>query len=408
MEELITKIKLEIENELNNNIPTDNNHQEEKDNQDEKDNQEEKQDETDSRMDVELKYNKILEEFESHIDIKCNQMLKESFDNNLVIKPEIELKLKSELESELKSELEPPKQIFQSVFTTKYLTSALIPNSSPIVPINITNQTINTKSRIAEKMYEDYKTKFFNEEKNYLIIINDSDEKKSFFYKSVKEQIESKYKDGCIVGELKIINFNNIKSDPKIKFKDDVYELHKLYINMPKTDEYVEFETYNYEYIKSKMDEVEELVVLLGASNIETHIYEMTEDSSGINMGINVDIIEKVGVEAGAQNKNSFLTARTKIQKYPDNRVVPNQKSILENKNMHYIFKDNDLKKMLIRRIVSNISHDEYIYLHSKSSEFKNILKLDLSKFGIKFSNEKSITNSFMIKCKIDYFDVPN
>lgn len=343
---------------------------------------------TQDQNNIESKYNKSLEEFELHIDKKCSEILEESFNNNVTIS----------LESE------PSTSLFQTIFNTKLLASAL--NTNPVVSSNVVKQTINTRTNIAEKMYEDYKKKFFDEEKSYLIIINDNDEKKPFFGKSVKEQIEKKYRDECIVGELKIINFNNIKSNPKIKFKDNSYELHKLYINMSKTNEYVDFETYNYEYIKSKMDEVEELVVLLGASNIETQIHEFSEDSNGINVGLNIDVIEKVGGEAGIQNKNSCITVRKKIQKYPDNKVVPNQKKILENKNMHYIFKDNDLKKMLIRRIVSNILHDEYIYIYSKSSEFKNILKLDLSKFGIKFSNEKSVMNSFMIKCIIDYYDV--
>ena len=155
------------------------------------------------------------------------------------------------------------------------------------------------------------------------------------------------------------------------------------------------------------MDEIEELVALLGASNIETQIYEMSEDANGINVGLNANLIEKIGVEVGNQYMNGLVVSKSKIQKYPDNKVIPNQKNILENKNMFYIFKDNDLKKMLLRRIVSNISHDEYTYIYSKSSEFKTILNLDLSKLGIKFSNEKSVTNSFMVKCKIDYYDIP-
>ena len=155
------------------------------------------------------------------------------------------------------------------------------------------------------------------------------------------------------------------------------------------------------------MDEIEELVVLLGASNLKTEIFEITEDSNGLTVGAHVNLVEQVGIEVENQNKNTCSVARIKKQEYPDNKIIPNQQKILENKNMQYIFIDNDLKKILIRRIVSKISSDNYTYVYSKSSEFKNILDLDLGKFGIKFSNEKCTTNSFMIKCLINYHPVP-
>ena len=89
--------------------------------------------------------------------------------------------------------------------------------------------------------------------------------------------------------------------------------------------------------IKSKIDEIEELVVLLGASSIETKIYEISDELNAMSVGFNVNFIEKAGIELENQNKNTSTISRTKNQKFPDKNVIPNQKKILENNNMYYI-----------------------------------------------------------------------
>lgn len=277
--------------------------------------------------------------------------------------------------------------------------------------ISIPPMSINTRERIANEKFQENKKNIINKmnsQMNYLIIINDADTKSSFFQKSNEHILYEKYKN--IQGDLQLINIKELKENNDIKFKDNNYELHNIYIQNPKTKEYIEISEYNYEYILSKLDEIEDFVRLIGVKSIKTKIYEASENIDWNEFDMKIDISTNINTELGINfiKKYNVKVAMEKEQEYPDNKIIPNEEKILNNKNMFFIYNDEELKRFLFRRTISHILNDKYKYEYYNNKQIINVLNLNLHRFGFKIHNANKCTKSFKIILDVEYYPIPS
>ncbi len=237
-----------------------------------------------------------------------------------------------------------------------------------------------------------------NVRNEFLILLRKSDYKKRFYLcnKSNYELLQEYEEE--FDGNLNLVNVKDDFSE-KYKIYGIVYS-HIVYIKLPKEQIYVLPELFPYKYMESQHEELKHIFALLGAKSIKWTIVNKNEDNHEIGAKVNVCALN-VGAGAGFENTeyNSDLFKNEGMRTFPNNKIVPNVKNILNDKSIYYLMMEDSWKDIIKRRIESNVEYDKFSYLYQNKMSIKKGFDIYLDKLGIQFNYQ----NSIMKKCEIHY-----
>lgn len=248
-----------------------------------------------------------------------------------------------------------------------------------------------------------------NVRNQYLILLRKSDYKKHFYlcnksYYDLLQEYEEEFD-----GTLHLVNVKSIEDDEiskKYKIHGMVYS-HIVYMLLPKEQIYVLPELFPYKYMESQHEELKYIFALLGAKSIKWKIMDKKDENNEIKGKANVNI---GGINSGLgfenSEDNSDLFKNEGMRTFPDNKIVPNIKDILNDKSIYYLMMEDSWKEIIKRRIESNIEFDKFSYLYQNKMSIQKGFETNLDKIGIQFNYQNSILKKCEIYYEITYYPI--
>jgi hypothetical protein len=264
-----------------------------------------------------------------------------------------------------------------------------------------------TKSKRKSVPYEIQTMKNIRNE--FLILLRKSDYKKRFYlcnksYSDLLEEYEEEF-DGI----LHLVNVKSIQDkdiSQKYKIHGIVYS-HIVYMLLPKEKIYVLPELFPYKYMESQHEELKHIFTLLGAKSIKWKIMDKKDENSELSSKININsgnINGGLGYES--ENSTSDLFKNEGVRTFPNNKIVPNIKHILNDKSIFYLMMEDSWKDAITRRIESNIEFDKFSYLYQNKISIQKGFETNLDKMGIQFNYQNSILKKCEIYYEITYYPI--
>ncbi len=245
-----------------------------------------------------------------------------------------------------------------------------------------------------------------NVRNEFLILLRKSDYKKRYYlcnksYYDLLQEYEEEFD-----GTLHLVNVKSIEDDKKYKIHGMVYS-HIVYMLLPKEKIYVLPELFPYKYMESQHEELKHIFALLGAKSIKWKIMDKKDENNEVNGKVNVStgaINGGLGFENSENNSDLFKNEG--MRTFPDNKIVPNIKNILNDKSIYYLMMEDSWKDIIKRRIESNIEYDKFSYLYQNKMVIQKGFESNLDKIGIQFNYQNSIVKKCEIYYEITYYPI--
>lgn len=217
----------------------------------------------------------------------------------------------------------------------------------------------------------------------FLILLNPEDfENPCFMIPSLKKRIIY-FND--FPGELILYNIQDIE---KFNYKiEDTPLPKKLYIMLPKEKIFIDIKNYESRLLASKMDELSNLFMYLGANEVE--ILEKYKNSKNENLSIGMEVdINQINMDMSnsfGNNSNNF-TQNEKIEKFPVNEDI--ELNIENLTSFYYLPKMSDWQNIVIRRVDGLAEELEYSFINKVNKQLTRKLINKLKKLNISISYE--------------------
>ena len=248
-----------------------------------------------------------------------------------------------------------------------------------------------------------------NVRNQYLILLRSSDYKKHFYlcnksYYDLLQEYEEEF-DGI----LHLVNVKSIEDEyisQKYKIHGMVYS-HIVYMMLPKEKVYVLPELFPYKYMESQHEELKHIFALLGAESIKWKIIDKKDENNDIKGKVNLNtgvVNTGLGFESGEASSDLFKSEG--FRTFPDQKIVPNIKNILNDKSIYYLMMEDSWKEIIKRRIESNIKFDKFSYLYQNKISIQKGFETNLDKMGIQFNYQNSILKKCEIYYEISYYPI--
>ncbi len=264
-----------------------------------------------------------------------------------------------------------------------------------------------TKSKRKSIPYEIETMKNIRNE--FLILLRKSDYKKRFYlcnksYSDLLEEYEEEF-DGI----LHLVNVKSIQDkdvSKKYKIHGIVYS-HIVYMLLPKENIYVLPELFPYKYMESQHEELKHIFALLGAKSIKWKIIDKKDENNEFSSKININAgVINCGLGYESVDSVSDLFKNEGVRTFPNNKIVPNIKNIVNDKSIFYLMMEDSWKDAITRRIESNIEFDKFSYLYQNKMSIQKGFEANLDKMGIQFNYQNSILKKCEIYYEITYYPI--
>jgi hypothetical protein len=220
-----------------------------------------------------------------------------------------------------------------------------------------------------------------------------------------------KKSENDLPGILYVVSITNINHvDPNEKrpkfVTQDMVIPRVLYIKLPKENIFVKAEKWEYEYLKSQIQEIIHIFGIMGAKNIKYEIINSDNANLAISGGLNVGELP-IGADLKVTSRRGNTTELSGELEYPTfANNVPSEKILRESENIYYLSRKYDWQNICERRIVSNVTTDDFIYKFNSDMCFSAKLFGKMDKLGINFNFETSSVKNFTMKFEVDYYPV--
>ena len=200
-------------------------------------------------------------------------------------------------------------------------------------------------------------------------------------------------------GQLIIDRFSNIENlDYKI---EDSPQPKLLYIMLPKEQLYINIKDYDSRIITSKMEEITNIFMYLGATEINSTKYYKTSKNENITIGGGV-YINSVNISSETSGENST----TNINETRETLSFPSQPDfklfIPELYNYHYLPKTNEWQHIIKRRVDGLIKEYKYTFINTETKKLRRKLvnKLKYLNITVDYNHEEflNIKKTFEVK----------
>ena len=200
-------------------------------------------------------------------------------------------------------------------------------------------------------------------------------------------------------GQLIIDRFSNIKNfDYKI---EDSPQPKLLYILLPKEQLYINIKDYDSRILTSKMEEITNIFMYLGATEINSTKYYKTSKNENITIGGGVDINSvNVSSETSGENTTTNINETRETLSFPSQ---PDFKVFIpELYNYHYLPKTNEWQHIIKRRVDGLIKEYKYTFINTETKKLRRKLvnKLKYLNITVDYNHEEflNIKKTFDVK----------
>lgn len=203
-------------------------------------------------------------------------------------------------------------------------------------------------------------------------------------------------------GQLIIDRFSNIENlDYKI---EDSPQPKLLYILLPKEQLYINIKDYDSRILTSKMEEITNIFMYLGATEINSTKYYKTSKNENIAIGGGVDI-NGVNISSETYGENST----TNVNETMETLSFPSQPDfklfIPELYNYHYLPKTNEWQHIIKRRVDGLIKEYKYTFINTETKKLRRKLinKLKYLNITVDYNHEEflNIKKTFDVKFNV-------
>ena len=251
-----------------------------------------------------------------------------------------------------------------------------------------------------------------NDIMEFLIILKESDftskpKCANFHSKIIKYEDEIPGVLNC-VDLLKISELEEDTKLPKFIFRDIAIP-RIMYIKLPKENVYVKSEEWEFEYMKSQIQEIIIIFGLLGAKKIT---YDTSDNCAehkeiGANLGIGdpATASANIGMEI-KYGKSSYSKFRGEAEFPVPIDSVPSLHKLLEEKNLYYLPRKFHWKTMVRNRIKSHILRDKFDYEFGKDMYINSNLTTKFNNIGVGFKFGSNNLSTFRMIFDVEYHQV--
>lgn len=249
----------------------------------------------------------------------------------------------------------------------------------------------------------------------FLILLKDDDYQscpmtKSFYTKTL--QVGRDLPGVLHIGNLMEINEKK-EGEREARYVIKRMALPKVtYIKLPKEGLYVRADEWEFEYMKSQIQEVIMVCGLLGAKKVS---YDITQnEETNRSVGANLDMGNLVqGVGGGAKLSSgkgveSQLIGEVEFEEREDLNV--SFEALEEEEqvgNIHYLMRLPQWMSMVDNRVRRRVSRSEFKYRYNRELYINADLMAKVRGMGISFEYGNNTLSSFSIMFQIEYYPFP-
>ena len=195
-----------------------------------------------------------------------------------------------------------------------------------------------------------------------------------------------------IPGVLKCIDMmtiNSIKDRegvPKYVIRD-VAIPRVTYIKLPKEKIYVKSDEWEYEYMKSQIQEIILIFGILGAKKITYDVSDNSEENKNVGASLGVGepgLVAEAGLEV-SQQQSQYSKFSGLVEFPKPKQEVPTLSRLQREKNIYYLPRKFHWKRMVRNRIESYTTKDTFDYRFGRDFNISGSLTAKFNKLGIGF-----------------------
>jgi len=245
----------------------------------------------------------------------------------------------------------------------------------------------------------------------FLIVLKENDFKSHTICPSYYDQI-IKYEDEFpgILHCIDLADLNKIceESHEPAYVVRDMTMPRITYIKLPKENIYVKSEDWEFEYMKSQIQEIILIFGILGAKKITYDVSDNDEDNK--NIGANIGIGEpNLTLAAGIdinEKKSNYSKFSGEVEYPHPIQEAPTLERLEKEKNIYYLPRKFHWQRMVRTRIESYITKDVFDYKFGRDINISTSLSAKFSKLGIGFNIGNNNLSDFRMKFDIEYYPV--
>ena len=207
---------------------------------------------------------------------------------------------------------------------------------------------------------------------------------------------------------LKVSELDVDTNIPKFIFRDIVVP-RIMYIKLPKENIYVKSEEWEFEYMKSQIQEIIVIFGLLGAKKITYDISDNCAENKEIGANLGISDIAVVSGDAKMEvkyGKSAYSKFNGEVEFPIPKNSVPTLKAILKEKNLYYLPRKFHWKTMVRNRIKSHTIRNKFDYEFGKDMYIDTNLTAKFNNIGVGFKFGASNISSFRMLFDVEYHEV--
>jgi len=227
-----------------------------------------------------------------------------------------------------------------------------------------------------------------NEISHFLILLNDQDfEKACPLFPSLRYRILH-FND--FPGKLEVKRFSDVES---LEYKiEDSPQPKQLYIKLPKEKLFIDIKNYEYRLLTSKMNEIINIFMDLGAIKIETAYFRENTENIEISGGVNVNINHiDVGTDNSYINNNTAVNYTKEMIEFPvrDNFEL----DVFKLYKNYYLPKMNEWQNIITRRVDGENQTINYMFTNKENKKLRRKLveKLKCLNISVCYNYEECV-----------------
>lgn len=183
------------------------------------------------------------------------------------------------------------------------------------------------------------------------------------------------------------------------------------YIRLPKEGIYVKSDEWEFEYIKSQIQEVIMICGLMGAKSVKYDISNNKTEHKNMGASIDMsDLVQGVGVGASMSSgsgESSQLIGEVEFGER-DGLVVNFEALEKEEKlgNIHYLMRLPQWMSMVDNRVRRKVMKSDFRYSYRRELFFRSDIVTKVRDMGISFDYGKDSMNNFTVMFNIEYYPI--
>lgn len=184
----------------------------------------------------------------------------------------------------------------------------------------------------------------------------------------------------------------------------DFIKQNSLLVKLPKEDMFVPIEEWDTRYLKSKVSELIDLMMYLGASEVQYNV--INKNTSHDSQGIDADVsVYGINVGAGMELETGESSTHSISGRIIFQRPNVDIQKITDTKNFHYLSQNHDWQHMINQRIDACISRYEIKTHVSERLQINKSAKMSLQKLNINLHSDHVSTSNLMINMSARFIE---